>query len=123
MIDQTSALKAFAMTGLFVIALPALPTKPGHAAPSSNGTIAAMVLPVHRQYDYHCHRRRGYRRWCHQGARDRLDDRDYKRPGYEPRRTWRRRSWRRWQNKRREGRGAPDWQRPDRRGPSVYQTI
>lgn len=120
MFDQTSALNTFAMTGLFVITVAVLPTKPGHAAPSSDGTSAAMLLPVHRQYDYHCHRRRGYRRWCHQGTRDWLDNRDFKGPGYERRKTRRRRSWRRWYDKRREDRRAPEWQQ---RGPSVYQTI
>jgi hypothetical protein len=54
------------------------------------GSIVAKLLPVHRSYHLHCHRRRGYRHWCHQGERSWRRERDY-----DGARRWRRGMWRR----------------------------
>ena len=79
---------------------------------------------VHRRPYHHCHRRRGYRRYCHQGAWDWRDEtRDYGRP-YYPRETWRRRQWNRNEYRRRSDRDRPYWRRhPNQQGPSVYRAL
>lgn len=94
-----------------------------------------LGMLVHRRYDYHCHKRRGYRRWCHQGARKRRGVRDWRRSGrykarryrgrpYYEREEYRRRSWPRAYERRRYNRDRPDWRRwPYDRGPSVYNAI
>lgn len=78
----------------------------GPAGPLTRLTIDAPgLVPIHRWQDYHCHRRRGFRRWCHQGAGRRSDDADADGAnGDASRRTRRRRgvprSPRRWRDER-----------------------
>ena len=114
----------------------------GHGAGVRHaGGDARLELPakqlaqrVHWQSYHHCHTRRGYRSWCHQGetgrrygdgyAYDWRRGSRYRGRPYYPRRTWRRRDWPREYYRRRYDRDRPYWRRqPYRTGPSIYQAI
>lgn len=116
----------------------------GHAterhASAGLSEASGQVWPVHRRFDFHCHRRDGYRRWCQQGdrswrSRERGYDRSYYRRRYYLRRKWQRR-YMRWDDTyRRRGywglddsgfdhRDQRDWRpRPYLREPRIYQAI
>ena len=93
------------------------------------GAGRGALIDVHRKFDYHCHSRRGYQSWCHQGERPAggsswRDGRRYEGRPYYPRESYRRRYWPREYYRRRDDRDRPYWRRrPEREGPSIYQTI
>lgn len=92
---------------------------------------SGSIVLVHRRADYHCHQKRGYRHWCHQGESNWRDgpqsndgNRRYRGRPYYPRETYRQRSWPRSYYRRRYDRDRPDWRRwPYDNRPSVYQAI
>ena len=135
--DRVRGQRAVAFGGLVVlaVAVATLDLVPRERVLSVAGGAQqmVMVLPVHRRYDYHCHRRRGYRRWCHQGARGRRDDGldgdDLDgggldgRSGGRPPATARRRQVPRWFRRRHRPRSTPTWPRPYPAAPRRYRSI